>query len=124
MASDLSPLERISGSVTDGLSRRRFLRGLSSAGLASAGAITGLAVMAQPASASSPVNPLAGDSRLRPDANAIPDACHVYCYVYDCCGSACCNGRYNLFKCTNSCDGSHFYACASGCTGFCYSIGC
>lgn len=124
MASNLSPVERISGAVTDALTRRRFLRGVSSAGLATAGAVTGWALLGQSAAAAAPAHVMSGDARLRPDANVIPDLCHVYCNVADCCNNTCCDGAYDLFKCTNSCDGSYFYVCAKGCNGFCYSLGC
>jgi hypothetical protein len=118
----LSHVERLSEMVGVAVNRRRFLRGLSSAGLATAGAV-GTMTIADAAGSDGSRALTAGDSRQRPDAGVPPPACHVYCTVFDCCGT-CCSGRYSLFKCTDSCDGSHFYVCAGGCSGFCYSAGC
>jgi hypothetical protein len=120
--SHLSRVEKLAEVTSRAVNRRRFLRRLSSAGLGTFGILATTTIAEADGSGRSQAS-MAGDSRQRPDAAVAPLLCHVYCTVFDCCGT-CCNNRYNLFKCTDSCDGSYFYVCASRCSGFCYSVGC
>lgn len=116
----MNALDRFSRDAGELIERRRFLRRVAawSAGIGTALIIPGV-LRAADGSSGSP-NPT---SVAPANAPALPTACSIYCYIYDCCAGNCCQTAYpKLYRCRNNCDGTYFYACGpSNCQGFCYS---